>query len=281
VLFLIIIVWKGIVSRANRAADRLGSGGMSEYITSRKNSHAAHMRKLGTDASYRRECGEFLCEGRKLYEEANARGAEITAVLTCDESAESRMQNAPVYRAAREIVEYVSTQKTPQDIVFTCRIPDAEYREEVGGMVIVLESVQDPGNVGTVIRTANAFGVKAVLLTGNCADLYNPKTVRATMGAVFSQPVYEIGTEDIEKMRASGRRIYAAALKEDCEDVRNAVLEDAAVVIGSEGSGISEELFGLCTDSLIIPMTGGCESLNAAVAASVCMWEAFRGKAGR
>lgn len=141
----------------------------------------------------------------------------------------------------------------------------------------MLESVQDPGNVGTVIRTANAFGIDAVILTGNCADLYNPKTVRATMGAIFRQRVLCRGVDELMPLLAgNGLALYGAALSARAADIRRVDVKNAAVAIGSEGSGLSAALLALCRGEVIIPMRPDSESLNAGVAASVVMWEMAR-----
>ncbi len=142
---------------------------------------------------------------------------------------------------------------------------------------IVLENVQDPGNVGTVIRTANALHIDAVILTGSCADLYQPKTVRATMGAIFRQKVLRVERDYLGGfLRDQQLPLYGAALSEDARDLRGLSLKNAAVAIGSEGQGLSEELLRLCDGQLIIPMNPDSESLNAAVAASIVMWEMAR-----
>jgi TrmH family RNA methyltransferase len=142
---------------------------------------------------------------------------------------------------------------------------------------IVLENVQDPGNVGTVIRTANAFRIDAVILTGACADLYQPKTVRATMGAIFRQKVLRIEREYLgDFLRDQGLPLYGAALSDQAQDLRGLPLQHVAVAIGSEGQGLSRELLALCDGELIIPMNPDSESLNAAVAASIVMWEMAR-----
>ena len=142
---------------------------------------------------------------------------------------------------------------------------------------IVLESVQDPGNVGTVIRTANAFRIGAVILTGDCADVYHPRTVRATMGAIFRQNVLVMDKSSLKDfLKESGLPLYGAALSERAKDLRELSLRHAAVAIGSEGRGLSEELLALCDEELIIPMNPDSESLNAAVAAALVMWEMER-----
>ena len=155
-------------------------------------------------------------------------------------------------------------------------VPEAE-RDRPLKNAIVLENVQDPGNVGTVIRTANAFGIGAVLLVGACADLYNPKTVRATMGAIFRQRVEQLSVDEMKALLCENALpLYGAALSDGARDIRQAELRQAAVAIGSEGNGLSRELLALSDGQIIIPMTPESESLNAGVAASVVMWEMTR-----
>ena len=142
---------------------------------------------------------------------------------------------------------------------------------------IVLENVQDPGNVGTVIRTASAMGIGAVLLLGDCADLYNPKTVRSTMGGIFRQRVIETDEAGLMSfLSENGLRLYGAALSEKAVDVRGVDIKNLAVAVGSEGKGLTQRLLSLCDGQLIIPMEPDSESLNAAVAASIVMWEIYR-----
>jgi len=242
-----------------------------ERITSRKNAVIAHLRKLGSDASCRRESGEFVCDGGKLLSEAIANGAEIrTVLLDEDEPAPTLPEGAQVYRAPRDLLAYVSSFKTPPGVLFSCALPQGE-KAAPGGSVVVLENVQDPGNVGTVLRTADAFGVD-VVLTGACADPFSPKAARASMGAVFRRRAL---WSDISGLRAllGERPLYGAALGEECEDIRRVELAGAAVAIGSEGRGLSEALLALCGGRVVIPMSPRCESLNAAAAAAVVMWE--------
>ena len=142
---------------------------------------------------------------------------------------------------------------------------------------ILLENVQDPGNVGTVIRTAAAMGIKTVILSGSCADVYSPKTARATMGAIFSEHILRLSAQDAARLcREKGLRLYGAALSQRARDIRELELAGSVVAIGSEGRGLSQELLGLCDGELIIPMAQGSESLNAAVAASIVLWEMAR-----
>ncbi len=142
---------------------------------------------------------------------------------------------------------------------------------------MVLENVQDPGNVGTVLRTAAALGTELVILTGECADPWNPKTVRAAMGALFRQPLLQLSRAELAKrLREWELPLYGAALSPESADVRTVSLHRAAVAVGNEGNGLSEALLDMCEKKIIIPMTPGSESLNAAVAASLLMWEMAR-----
>jgi TrmH family RNA methyltransferase len=148
------------------------------------------------------------------------------------------------------------------------------------GKTLLLESVRDPGNLGTIIRSAKAFGVKNLVLSSDCADLYNPRTIRAAMGTLFTQNVYM--AEDligvIGSLRARGR-VYAAALCEDAVRLGEVRFgENDAALVGNEGHGLSQEALAACTDTLYIPMAAGVESLNAGIAASVILWELYRGQ---
>ena len=172
-----------------------------ENITSRKNPYIRHLRQLASDADYRRQKREYICDGEKTLREA-LRFGDVASILWRDTpgTADCCLQ----YTAPAELFDYASPLKNSAGPVFTVAMPQRD-RAEVK-RAIVLEGVQDPGNVGTVIRTANAFGIDAVVLTGGCADLYNPKTVRATMGAVFRQLVLETDSPYLAPKPNRGKR---------------------------------------------------------------------------
>ena len=246
-----------------------------EHLTSRKNPLIRHLRLLGSDAGYRREQGEYVLDGGKLLREALTFGAQVTAVLWAGDP-EMTVPGAAVYTAPKELVEYASPLKNSPGPVFSVTIP-AQTLPEHPRKVILLENVQDPGNVGTVIRTANDLGMDAVVLTGSCAGRYTAKTARAAMGALFRQCVVELEQrEAVDWLHDKGLKVYGAALSPRAVDVRTVPLTDAAFVVGSEGQGLSDEMLGLCDGEVIIPMEPGSESLNAGVAASILMWELAR-----
>ena len=141
----------------------------------------------------------------------------------------------------------------------------------------MLDGVQDPGNVGAIIRTANAFGIKSVMMTEGCADPYNPKTIRASMGAIFRQPIRNVTMPELIEFKSNGASFFGAELREGSSDILSANLEGSIIAIGSEGRGLSREVLSLCSQSIAISIAPGCESLNVAVAAAIFMWEASKG----
>ncbi|MGN1002220.1 MAG: TrmH family RNA methyltransferase [Oscillospiraceae bacterium] len=247
-----------------------------EQLTSRQNRIIAHLRRLGTDKSYRHACGEFVCDTPKLLAEALLWGGEIGTVLWAQGSEVLPLpEGVRQYTAPRELVDYASPLSSSAGPLFTVRMKTWELAAP--GRTLVAETIQDPGNLGTILRTANALNIDTVILTGDCADVYNPKTVRASMGAVFRQRRHEMSREQLRAyLTEHGFRLYGAALSETAEDIRTLDLSKAAVAIGSEGRGLSNELLSLCDGRLIIPMNAQCESLNAAVAAAIVMWELCR-----
>ena len=252
-----------------------------DRITSRKNAFIMQLRALASDAEARREQGAFVCDGLKLLGEAVENGAEILSVLWKEGGALSEI-DCPVQAVApAELFDHASPMKNSPGPLFTVRIP-VDPKDGKIENAIILENVQDPGNVGTVLRTASAFSIGAVVLTGDCADLYSPKTVRATMGAVFRQRVLRLDRSELPAwLEEHGLPLYGAALSKDAQDMRGLDLTHAAVAVGSEGQGLSPELLALCRGKVIIPMDARSESLNAAVAASVLMWEMAREKGSK
>lgn len=248
-----------------------------ETITSRTNPLCTHLRKLASSGSYRRERREFLCDSPKLLEEALAYGGSLQTVV-CTEQAALPFVPAGVRLVAvpGDVMKSISPAQTPQGVLCVCNMPESALPERLTGRrYVVLDGVQDPGNVGTILRTADAFGADGVFLVNGCADLYNPKTVRATMGAIFRCPTWSCGLEEVLELLV-GIPLYGAALRSDTTDVRTVDYSRCALAVGSEGRGLSQALLAACTKTLLIPMQPHCESLNAAVAAAVLLWEAAR-----
>ena len=232
-----------------------------------------HLKKLGASRGYRAESGEFLCDGIKLLEEAVNNDAEITNVLTASCVPFPLPLDTRIAYADRRIIDSISPLQNAQDTVFSCKIPLKSALADISGTHILLDGVQDPGNVGTIIRTANAFGVGSVILTNGCADPYNPKTVRATMGALFRQKIFQATLEELRALCDNGARIIGA-IPGGAALIPEVAVSGAIIAVGSEGRGLSDEILSMCNEKVTIPISPDCESLNAAVAASIFMWEA-------
>lgn len=251
-------------------------------IESRQNGALRHLARLGREKKYRLTTGEMVCEGEKMLGEALDSGARVTTVLvragtTCDERLLDRAeaQGARLYTAAESIFALASDVQTPQGLVFSCaRPPRAGDALPPVKSAVLLDGLQDPGNLGTILRTADAFALDAVILCEGCADPTAPKVVRATMGAIFRQPIYTLPlAEAIAALRAQGLPVYAAALHQDSVAVGAIDLTHSAVIVGNEGRGVSAAALEQCDRTVMIPMAGAAESLNASVAASILIWE--------
>ena len=236
---------------------------MTERITSRKNPLLEHVRKLDS-AAYRRQTGTFLCDSPKLVDEALHHGVAVQCVITADGVPFPADLPDAVRRVSvpADVMTSVPPLPTPQGTLALCALPD-------------------PGNVGAVLRTADAFGCTGALLLPGCADPYSLKTLRASMGAVFRLPLYTVTLPQLSALLdGAGLPLYGTALRHDTVDVRSRDLRRCALVIGSEGQGARAETLALCRETLRIPMTPHCESLNAAAAAAVLLWEAYRTEEG-
>lgn len=252
-----------------------------KVVTSRQNPLCVHLRKLARSGSYRREAGEYLADGEKMWQEAVQWGASIRQVVTTVGSPFEAAQSAPPgvehIEVPPELMAYLSPMETPQGVLFTLERKAFPPPVAGKGRYLALDGLQDPGNVGTIWRTADALGADGVFLLGHCADPFHPKTVRASMGACFRLPVWEVEPDELAAFaKESGLTLCAAALGADCRTLGETKLTDAIVVIGNEGHGISEDVLALCQRRVKIPMRERCESLNAAAAATVVLWEMDR-----
>lgn len=248
-----------------------------ETITSRTNPLITRIRKLTGDRKLRRQQGVMVCEGPKMLAEALKWGAQLEVVLW--QAGSQGLAEIPegVRQVAvpGDLLKAVAPTQTPQKVLFLCALPPhALPRQLTGARYLVLDGLQDPGNVGTLWRTADAFGADGLILLPGCADPWNPKTLRSTMGACFRLPLWEGTLEELTpRLVQAGLPLYATALREDTEDLRQVDLARAAVVIGSEGRGVSPEVLAASQKTLKIPMTDRCESLNAAAAGAVVLWQ--------
>lgn len=249
-----------------------------EQLTSRRNPLLQTIRKLNGSAAFRRQKGLFVGEGPKLLEECVKWGGQVDTVIAAAGVELPAGLDCRRVEVPADVLASLADTNTPQGVIFTCALPDTALPEKLPrGRYLVLDGVQDPGNVGTVWRTADALGCAGLLLTGECADPFSPKVVRSTMGACFRLKLWRGERRAVrDLLERSGIPLYATALRADTADIRQADLREAAVVIGSEGRGISQEMLSYCEKTLKIPMEPTCESLNAAIAAAVVLWEGYR-----
>lgn len=263
---------------------------MAEIITSKENRLIKYVAKLISSKSFRLQEQLFVIEGARLCEDA-ANGnvqakycfytaqalekypAQVQASIRCAQAA---------YEISQPIAQKISDTKTPQGVCLVCSMLDKQVfldKIKSTGHYLLLDGLQDPGNIGTILRTADAFGLDGVILTENCPDLYSPKVIRSTMGAFFRQPVFLAGdtVSCIRLLKQAGQRVYASILDDRATGLMQTDFSGGCtVVIGNEGNGISAEVVQECTNQVYIEMTGQAESLNAAVAASIFMWEMRR-----
>ena len=253
-------------------------------ITSRDNPTVKLFRGLCSDRRERRKTGLFAAEGLRLCRDILHSGTAIVTLLSTSQAQERWPEDLAALQDAAdtsltispELAGHISDTRTPQGVFCICRIPsEPVFEPSCQGRYLLLDGLQDPGNLGTIIRGAEAFGITAVILAG-CPDLYAPKVLRSTMGSAFRQPVFrtEVLPALIARLRTAGIPVWAAALDRDAITPRELPEEGGmALVVGNEGNGVSPQVQKACTGKVYIPMSPHIESLNAAAAATVLMWE--------
>ena len=250
-------------------------------ITSRENK-IFKIAKLLKTSKGRAEKNMFLIEGMRSVCDAIKKGADVECIILKDGTKLDFDINAPVYAFAPRLFDEVSETVTPQGVIAICPLKKMTLEDILSSgkdCVVMCEKLQDPGNIGTVIRTAHASFCGGVILTKGSCDLYNPKIVRATMSGIFSIPVVQNvdSKTTVEYFRKNGYKIVAGALTDNCVDLFSADLDGKTlIIIGNEGNGVEKETLSLCDSVIKIPMHSDAESLNAAVAGAVMMYEHYR-----
>ena len=260
----------------NRAFKEAGAKAMVEQrITARKNPLIQQVRKLLTSRRERETAGLFVADGTKLLDEAVRHWQGLDTVILSDGVEAKLPDHVKVIRVPEEIMAYISPMEAPQGALFLCRLPEKRSFMPYKGMLL-LDGIQDPGNLGTILRTADALEIPVALLEG-CADPFSHKVVRASMGAVFrSCPVQTTWEQAQAALGAAGIPVGVTALSPRAVDLRTARLDQMALVIGSEGEGVSRLVKENCDFTASIPMYGKISSLNASVAAALLMYEVVR-----
>ena len=241
-------------------------------ISSRKNPLLQQVKKLLSSKKERESAGLFAADGTKLLQEAVKYYPGLDTVILSDGVEAEVPAGVKRIRVPGDVMESISPMESPQGALFLCRLPEKTEFVPKPGMLL-LDGIQDPGNIGTILRTADALEIPVALLEG-CADPYSHKVVRSSMGAVFRTPVVQTTwAEARAACEAAGIPVAVTALSNRAEDIRKAELGRMAVVIGSEGRGVRKEVLESAGAELIIRMNPRCESLNAAIAAAIVMWQ--------
>lgn len=257
-------------------------------ITSKDNEIIKNTAKLVNSAKYRREKGLFTAEGVRLCRDGVLSGFTPEYFFYTEKSREKYEEDflkisdcsKKSFEVSQAVFEKISDTKSPQGFFCVFNMLDKRkipYTINNRGNYIALENVRDPSNLGTVLRTAEALGVEGVIMSEGCCDFFSPKVVRGSMGAVFRVPAYvpEDFVRYIEQLSAMGINTYGSTPR-DAEDITAVDFDGGVMLIGNEGSGLSQDVLSVCTRRVRIPMGGRAESLNAAAAAAILMWEMFR-----
>lgn len=258
-------------------------------ITSIKNPIIKEIKSLYRKKK-RIESKTFIIEGIKIIEEAIDNDYEIKNIVYTDKLFETRggsdffekiKELEKLVYVSENVFKEISDIENPQGILAVGKF---EYNELVNiefqdsPFLLLLDELQDPGNMGTIIRTADAFNIDGILITEGCVDPYNPKVVRATMGSIFRVPIYYISNavEELKELRNKGIKVYSTALENSTSIFNVNYKEGALLVIGNESRGVSQDIYSISDGLIRIPMPGQAESLNAGVAASIIMYEAMK-----
>lgn len=262
-----------------------------DNITSRDNKFVKDFVKLSASKSYRDSRGLFALEGIKLVMEAfnsNICFEMVFVTASCQlkngQELEKLFQAVAVVQIADELEKKMSNQTTPQGIFAICMAPRTGEKaiclDEISGAdrLLMLVDLQDPGNVGTIVRTAEALGIDGIIVTDKTCDLFSPKVIRASMGSVFRMKYVVVcdPLKTITMLAGVGVNSYAAVLDADAIDINNArqsLSLPLVLLIGNEGNGLSDDVASCCNDRVTIVMPGKAESLNASMAAGILMWE--------
>lgn len=277
--------------------------GLEDVITSRQNPTVKRICAL-SEKKNRYADRLFRFDGIKLFEEALSCNIEIKTVVLSEDIAhgvrravetavsDGRLDGRALFWVSESVFSKISEERAPEGIITVAKMPSERhvrlsvdeakgYAAERGERLLIAQSLRDAGNLGTVIRSCAALGIDRLVISDDCADLYNPKTIRAAMGGLFRLKIDLVPesamADAIRSLRGGGRRIYAAALHREAHIVGELeLMRGDAFVIGNEGHGLPESTVNACDGCAIIPMAEGSESLNAAAAAAICIWETVR-----
>lgn len=253
-------------------------------ITSLTNPKVKQLIQLRNRSRARREADVFVVEGIRMFQEIpveKVKEVYVTESFLKKYKQEEKLKQLRYEVVSEEVFAKMSDTMTPQGVFCVVSCFHYTLREVLGGenpLVLALEDIQDPGNLGTMLRTAEGAGVTGIVMSKGCVDIYNPKVIRSTMGSVYRMPFYvaeDLG-DTLEDMKKQGFSVYGAALGDNTEYTEVSYAGKSAILIGNEGNGLKDETLTKVTKTVLIPMAGQVESLNASVSAAVLMYEASR-----
>lgn len=259
-----------------------------QRISSKDNSLIKHIKRL-KEKKYRDEYGEYVVEGLKLIKEAIQENVDVKHIVVCDGCDNSEIIESHLkYEMARldfiyvpqNIFRMISDVENPQGILAVIGKPSKEIDIDINeDIILALDDIQDPGNLGTILRTADSVGLKQILVSKGTADAYNPKVVRSTMGAIFRVKVIECDSlkNDLKNLQNNGYNVMTTSLKAK-KSIYEVDYKKKVIVIGNEANGVSKDIINLADEKVIIPMLGKTESLNASIATGVILYEYVRQK---
>lgn len=240
-----------------------------EVVTSLDNKRIKNLSKL-LIKKYRDEEGKFLVEGEHLVEEAYKAGVLLEVVKCEDYIGEYDVQTTLVIY---EVIKKLSNTQSPQRIIGVCKKLE---EKEIGNKVLVLEDLQDPGNLGTIIRSSVAFNVDTIIVSNNTVDIYNDKVLRSSEGMLFHINIVKRDINNIlDELHNNGYTLYGTKVDGGTNIKEIEVSEKFAIIMGNEGAGVSDDTLDKCDKYLYIPMYNNCESLNVGVATSIILYELF------
>ncbi len=245
------------------------------------NDKIKHIKKLSR-RSYREKCNEFIIEGVRSVKDAYKNGADISYVIYKENTTPLFDETVPQFFVDKKTFAEITDTESPQDVLAVSKkvlFSENDIIKSSPDIIVICDRVQDPGNLGTIIRTADAIGKSAVVLSSGCVDVFNSKTIRSTMSSIFNVPVVHSSflEETIKRLKNKGYKTISGVLRDDSVSLYDANFEGkCAIIIGNEGSGVSEGIINLCDLCVKIPMMGKAESLNVAVSAGILMYEVYR-----
>lgn len=262
---------------------------MPSEITSKDNLIIKQAVKLKSNAKDRREENKFFIEGFRLCLDAIESDIKIVQFFYTDSAfskhedivKEISAKSKDVYLISEDIAQKLSDTVNPQGFFGVCEMPNntVDLNNTMSKQYIALENIQDPSNMGTILRTAEAFGISGMILSSDCCDIFNAKVIRGSMGAVFRLPITVVNDfpTEILNLRKAGLRPMAAVPDQSASKITGVrFFKGVVMCIGNEGNGLTKETIKACGERVTIPMDGQAESLNAATSASILMWEMIR-----